>query len=187
MIRVGPNTLHINDPEVYQDMTKVGSRFIKDPDFYNLIMLPNTSIGETDPGRHRIRRQVLSPAFSTRRVQELSPMIESKVEKLMSRFENFAAARTPVNLFNASNAFTMDIISKMVLGEEIGCLDDPNFRNEFIEHLHAAFEMGWTEPTFPNMTKISLSLPPYLQERIFPIPVVEFKKVNETSLSIRTD
>lgn len=158
-------------------MTKVGSHFTKDPNFYDFITFPNTSIGETDQSRHRIRRQVLTPAFSAWRVQELSPVVEAKIEKLMSRFENLAAAQIPINVFNACKAYTMDIVSKIVLGEEVGCLDDPQFRNEFIEYLHAAFSMGWTATAFPNMTRLSLSLPPYLQSLVFPIPILEFRKV----------
>ena len=159
VIRIAPNELHINDPEVFQEITKIGSQFTKDSGFYDFITFPGTSIGETDPVRHRVRRQVLTPAFSPARVQELAPMVKSKADNLLSRFEEFATRDEPINMFRATKAYTMDVISTIVFGKELGCISDPKFRNKFIEYLHSTFEMGWTATAFPNMTRFSLSLP----------------------------
>lgn len=177
IVRIAPNELHINDPEIFQDMTKVGSHFTKDPSFYSYVTFPRTSVGESDPARHRARRLVLSPAFSPGRVQQLAPMVKEKVDLLLSRFEEYAKKENPININASSKAFTMDIISKIVFGKALDCLRDPNFRNQFIEYLHSTFDMGWTAPSFPLMTKFSLSLPEYVSETLFPIPIMEFKKV----------
>lgn len=179
MIRIAPNELHINDPDMFLEITKVGSQFTKDPGFYDYITFPGTSIGETDPIRHRIRRQVLTPAFSPLRVQEIAPMVRAKVDRLLERFDEFAARSEPVNMFRATKAFTMDVVSTIVFGKGLGCIDDPEFRNQFIEYLHSTFEMGWTATAFPNLTAFSLSLPEWVSEKLFPIPIMEFKKVSD--------
>lgn len=184
MIRIAPNELHVNDPEIFLDITKVGSRFSKDPNFYEFITFPGTSIGETDAAKHRIRRAVLTPAFSPNRVMQLAPMVKEKVDQLLQRFEECAEEGKPVNIFTSTKAFTMDIISKIVFGKELGCIQDPDFSNQFIEYLHSTFDMGWTATTFPNLTKFSLSLPEWLSEILFPIPLQEFKKV-KTPFTIR--
>ena len=159
-------------------MTKVGSQFTKDPGFYDFITFPGTSIGETDPVRHRVRRQVLTPAFSPARVRDLAPMVKCKVDHLLSRFEEFAARDEPINIFRATKAYTMDVISTIVFGKDMGCISDPHFRNEFIEYLHSSFEMGWTPTAFPNMTQFSLFMPEWLSKKLFPIPVMELRKVS---------
>ncbi|KAK7186865.1 benzoate 4-monooxygenase cytochrome p450 [Paraphaeosphaeria sporulosa] len=169
VVRIGPNDLHINDPEVFREMTKVGCHFTKDPEFYSFITFPGTSIGEVDPNLHKIRRQVLTPAFSPQRVQYLAPMVKNKVDRLLERFNSFASQSQPVNMFKASKAFTMDIISDIVLGKELGCIDNPEFKNQFIEYLHASFASGWIGTAFPNFLKFSLAFP------IFPIPIMEFR------------
>lgn len=46
---IAPNELHINDPDIFLDMTKIGSQFTKESSFYDFITFPGTSIGETDP------------------------------------------------------------------------------------------------------------------------------------------
>jgi cytochrome P450 len=183
VIRIGPNDLHVNDPEVFQDVTRVGSRFVKDPKFYKFITFPGTSIGETDPAAHRIRRQVLTPAFSPQRIQDLAPFIKQQVDKLLDRFSAFAKSSTPVDVNAASKAFTMDIISKILFGQQVGCLDDPEFRNDFVRYIKEAFEMGWTATAFPELTKFMLSVPEWLMKIVFPIPILVFKEVRSDPCS----
>ncbi|KAF1956651.1 cytochrome P450 [Byssothecium circinans] len=176
VIRIAPNELHINDPEVFREMTRVGSTFTKDPSFYNYITFRGTSVGETDPARSRIRRQVLAPAFSPARVQELAPTIKAKVDWLLARFEDSAGRSEAVDVSMAVKAFTMDVVSEIVLGNELGCMKNPNYKNQFMEHLHSTFDMGWTATAFPNLTAFSLSLPEWLSERLFTVPIMDFKK-----------
>lgn len=178
-MRVGANELHINDPEVYLDTTKVSSTFIKDPFFYQAISFPGTSIGETDPNQHRIRRKVLSPAFSGSRVQELAPEVLAKTNELIGRLRDYAVSDEPVCLSAAAKAFTMDIISRVVLGQETGCVLHPSFRNEFIIHLQKAFDIGWTATAFPMLSLAAMNLANRTSVSIFPLPIFEFKQVSQ--------
>ncbi|CAI6335377.1 unnamed protein product [Periconia digitata] len=176
VVRIAPNELHINDTDVFQEITKIGSPFTKDPGFYNFITFPGTSIGETDASRSRIQRQVLTPAFSPSRASELATSVKDKVDRLLERFVESSNRSEPVNLSMAVKAFTMDVISEIVLGKELGFMMDPGYRNQFIEYLHFTFDMGWTATAFPNMTIFSLSLPDWLSTALFPIPIMQFKK-----------
>ena len=74
----------------------------------------------------------------------------------------------------------MDVISSIVLGPqtELGRIQDPEFRNEFIEYLHSTFDMGWTATAFPNLTRLSLGMPEWLAERLLTVPIMEFKKAS---------
>ncbi|KAL2797386.1 cytochrome P450 [Aspergillus keveii] len=178
VIRIGVNDLHISDPAVYQDMTRVDSGFTKDPYFYQFISFPHTSIGETDPALHRIRRKVLTPALSGTRVQELAPTIVAKTEQLMRRFDAVAVSRSTISIHAAAKAFTMDIISKIVLGQEMGCIAEPSFRNEFIDFLHAAFSVGWMAPAFPRLSSMAIAVVERTGVKIIPLALVDFKRVD---------
>jgi hypothetical protein len=185
VVRIGVNELHINDPEVFLEMTKVGSKFTKDSNLYSVISFPGTSIGFIDPAGHRIRRQVLTPAFSPARVNALVPLVQKKVERLLDRFRVASQhPNLPMNVNAACKAFTFDIISTIVLGQDFGCVDHPLFKNEFVERLHEAFDMGWTGTAFPILTKISLSLPDWLSKIVFPIPILFFKDVSVLNLHL---
>lgn len=182
MIRIGANELHVNDVSVYQDITRVNSTFIKDPSFYSFISFPGTSIGETDPEKHRIRRKVLAPALSGSRVQELAPLVECKTDQLLSRLSN--ASGTSISVPAIAKAFTMDIISKVVLGQELGCLDHPEYRSELSDHLQAAFSVGWIGPSFPLLAAFALWVSQRIPAMLVLMPHLQFKKVSIVGTSL---
>jgi len=184
VIRIGVNELHTNNPEYFQQITKTGSKFIKESQFYRGISFPSASIGLVDPGKHRVRRQVLSPAFSPNRVQELSPRILEKVKQLCERFEQLAKSSSPVNINASFKAFTLDIISEIVFGEEFGVIDSPGFHHPHVDTLHAAIKQGWVSRSFPIFSQISLSLPERISTLLFPIPIEEFRRVRLIPSSI---
>ncbi|KAI1799432.1 cytochrome P450 [Daldinia bambusicola] len=176
VIRVGVNTLHISDPEVYQDLVRTNSTFTKDPHFYLNISYPGTLIGETNPAKHRVRRKVLAPALSGSRVQELAPAILEKTKQLVKRFEEAADKKSPICITSAAKAFTMDIISKIVLGQELGCVTEPNFRNQLTEYLEAGFKIGWVGTSFPTISSIALKAASMTSYVLFPMPLFSFKQ-----------
>jgi hypothetical protein len=181
VIRIGVNDLHISDIAVFKEINKVNTRFTKDAHFYQFISFPGTSIGETDPSRHRIRRKVLTPALSGTRVQELAPLIEAKANRLLERLGDAGSA--PVCVTAAAKAFTMDVISKIVLGEEQRCLDHADFRSSLSDNLQAAFETGWIGPSFPTISAIAMWFSERVPVSLFPMPHIQFKKVRDTPRS----
>ncbi|KAI3316474.1 cytochrome P450 [Xylariaceae sp. AK1471] len=176
VIRIGTNELHVSDYDVYRDISRPLSGFTKDPYFYQFISLPGTSIGETDPARHRIRRKVLAPALSGTRVHEMAPMIESKVRLLLDRMKKSTENTTNVCMTAAIKALTMDIISRIVLGQELGCLMHPEFRSELSDNLEAAFSVGWIGPSFPIMSALALWVAERVPLHIFPMPHLQFQR-----------
>jgi cytochrome P450 len=161
----------------------MGTKFTKDPEFYRGISFPRASIGLIDPAEHRIRRQVLSPVFSPTNVQDqLAPLVYDKVRKLCKKLEELMNASQPVNINASFKAFTLDVISKIVFGEEFGVLDSAGFRHIHVDTLHEAVKMGWVFRSFPTLSRISLALPEWISALLFPIPVEEFRRVRIASL-----
>ncbi|KAI0553291.1 cytochrome P450 [Xylaria curta] len=174
VVRIGPNDLSVNDPEVYLQITHVGSGFTKEPNFYKNISLPGTSIGETDPKKHRIRRKILTPALSNTRVSELASTVLHRVEQLLARFESFADSAEIISFTGACHALTLDVITQIVFGKSSACVAEPGFRNEFMDHLDAAFAIGWIATAFPSLTAIALWMSP--QFDLIPNPLLELKR-----------
>lgn len=182
-MRIGVNDLSVNDPQVFLAMTRVQSGFTKEPHFYSCISFPGTSIGETDPARHRTRRNVLTPALSGTRVQKLAPDILLKIERLLRRFDDCADSSTPICITSACHALTMDIISNIVLGQEIGCIEEPDFRNEFMDHMNEAFAGGWVATAFPTLAAVALYIASKTSISIMANPLIDFKQVSSRSMS----
>ena len=192
LVRIGVNELHVNDPEFFQDVTKMGSRFLKEPGFYRGISCPNSSIGLVDPVKHRVRRHLLVPAFSQARVEELSPSLEQKVSQLRNKLQVLASLSTAIDLAGALKCLTLDVISGVVFGQDFFALESNNFSHPQLKSLQRTLEGAWIFRTFPTLSKLSLSLPNYISSTVFLVPIVEFGKVSSletssASVSIRNN
>ena len=181
IVRIGVNELHINSPECFQELTKVGSKFTKEPAFYRGISFPSSSIGLVDPAAHRVRRQVLNPLFTAGHIQSIAPKIQSKIEHLCSVFDDMANRNAPVNVYAAFKSVTMDIVSEMVFGEEFGVTDSGDFHHPHLDALHDAVQKAWVFRTFPILGWLSLNLPDWVSSSLFPVPIIEFGKVRTDS------
>ncbi|KAL8658077.1 MAG: hypothetical protein Q9202_007630 [Teloschistes flavicans] len=177
VIRIGVNELHIDSPNYFQEITKVGSRFYKEPNFYRGISYPSSSIGLVDPIAHRIRRQVLHPIFTASRVQTIAHKLQSKVEHLCRKFDESVSEDAPVNLYAAFKSLTMDIVSEMIFGESFHVIDSPGFQHPHLDALHDAVKKAWVFRTFPKLGWLSLNLPDLVSSTLFPIPIIELGKV----------
>ena len=177
VVRIGVNELHVNDPEVFQDITRTGSKFIKEECFYAGISCPSSSIGLVDPAKHRIRRQLLAPASTQARVQELSSHVEHKVDQLYRRLETLSKSPAPLNLPGALKCFTLDVISRIVFGKEFGALTSSHFHHRQLVTLQKSLQGVWAYRAFPTLSKLSMMLPGWISETFFPIPLIELAKV----------
>jgi hypothetical protein len=71
--------LHFSEPRAYLDIYSPGSTFRKDPDFYTMFFLDESSFGSTDRRLAKHRRDVLSPFFSRKALKDLEYVIQDKV------------------------------------------------------------------------------------------------------------
>ena len=88
IVRINPHELHIIDPEFYDELYGVGSakKLDKYDQWVKLSGAPSSTFSTVSHDIHRTRRGALNPFFSKRSVQQLEPLIRSKVEKLSERF-----------------------------------------------------------------------------------------------------
>ncbi|KAH7115002.1 cytochrome P450 [Dendryphion nanum] len=175
VIRIGANELHVNDPDFYLSITNVSSSFHKEPEFYRQISLPGTSIGETDPNSHRIRRAVIAPSFSAAHVLKVhAPLIQEKLRQLCDLIDQNTTSGTPVNIKRAFKSLTLDVISKIVFGEEFGVLKSLNASHPYLDMLQETLKGGWISRAFPNVSATMMALPETIAERLFSIPILVF-------------
>ena len=114
---------------------------------------------------------------------QLESVVKLKVQRLAQRLDDHVESGQAVNITKACHALTLDIITEIVLGQASDCIGDSNFRNEFMDHLNAAFNVGWITTAFPRLTAAALYMSSWTSLRIFPIPLLDFKRVCESRMS----
>ncbi|KAM0305048.1 hypothetical protein ACHAO8_011224 [Botrytis cinerea] len=77
IIRIGPNEIHVSDPEYYNTLFSYNAVRNKDPFYTAQFNTPDTEFGAEDHYVHRMRRSALNPFFSKASIDRLSPMLTS--------------------------------------------------------------------------------------------------------------
>ncbi|PWY91666.1 putative cytochrome P450 [Aspergillus sclerotioniger CBS 115572] len=130
IVRINPREIHISDPTFYNEIYAGGSRRRdKDPYFTPAFSAPLSMVATNDHDHHRFRRSILNGFFSKRSVLQLEPMIQQKVDKLLSRFTAAHDDGDIIATEDAYAALTADVISFYSYGHSFNYLDHPTFNS----------------------------------------------------------
>ena len=182
IVRINPIHVHINDPEFYDEIHG-GAKRRRDRCRWSLHADDTGPIGGSmlqamDHDLHRNRRQAVSQFFSKRNIQELEPLMKSKVDKLASRFTQACEQGVVVNLTYAMGGLTMEIIAAYCFGQDMGSLEKPEYAKGWIDALHDGVQIRPLGRHFPTLINAMIRLPPSLLSFLDPktAPLFKFTK-----------
>lgn len=78
---------------------------------------------------HSRYRKALSHGFSAKGLQAQEPLLNSYIDKLMSRLKDAAESQLPVDLVKWYNLTTFDIIGDLAFGESFGGLENSQYHH----------------------------------------------------------
>jgi len=107
----------VHDKDLYLEVFKIGSKFIKSDRFYMCFASDYSVFNVSDPRDHRNKRSALSPLFSQRAVFELEGVIQDKIEHMMRKISELSAAEKLVNFHFIFRAVTIDIVTDFCYAE----------------------------------------------------------------------
>ena len=107
---MGPNEVHVYDPDFYHKLYFPNSKFYKDPSMHKVLGAPTSTLAESDPVRHKQRKAPLEPLFAKRNMQALEPMLMEIVDHCCSRFDEFFQAGKPVSMEWALKSLAMGML-----------------------------------------------------------------------------
>ena len=88
IVRIGPNEVHIVDPEFYHVLYVSGSqKRNKDHFIYDGFGQPDALLETGDHDLHRMRRAALNPFFSTQAISRMGSVVHDKLERLCAKLE----------------------------------------------------------------------------------------------------
>lgn len=120
---------------------------------------PLATIAALDHSRHRMLRSNLNPYFSMQRIRSLEPEIQSLVDKLCYRLNEFKNTGTPIPAQCAYTCFTTDVVSDYTMGTGFHYLDEPNFIPQWSETLSGIAQSSAFFKPFPWLLSLLKSLP----------------------------
>ncbi|KAL5336253.1 cytochrome P450 [Aspergillus crustosus] len=166
IVRITPNEIHLSDPENCEKIYFVGSRYGKDPGFYGAFDTKNLTFSTPSPAIHRIKRAVLNPFFSRKKVLELEEIVQDKVQKLVARMKRAFGSTSSIDLHHGFRAISIDIITDYAFDDCYNFLDKGDFGVGFFNDFREMGPALWFFQQFPELQRIAMGIPHWLAKCI---------------------
>ncbi|EQB48558.1 hypothetical protein CGLO_12186 [Colletotrichum gloeosporioides Cg-14] len=181
VVRIGPNEVHVIQPELYKVIYNQTAPFKKAWSFYRAFHRPHSLTTEMDPQAHRNRRRDLNRYFSKRAVDNLSSLVLEKISKLEIKLRRM---NETFDMHNAIHCMTVDAISDYAFGSDSNMIEasKDSFDADFLDVIHSNL-LVFPEMLFrPVLTACKLFLPAPLLAKIDE-NLAKFLKMNEWAQS----
>ncbi|TGZ76362.1 cytochrome P450 [Ascodesmis nigricans] len=149
VLRIEPNRLSFSSASAYTTIythRTSPQTFTKDPHLYSRLGDTDALGFYLDHRLARTRREFLNPDFTRRRILLSQGVVAGHVEHLVARLLEESQNRykdqdgervgdgdgEEVDIYRAFRSLTLDTISRLVLGRELGALDAPGFSHELV-------------------------------------------------------
>lgn len=128
LIRISPNTILTDDPDVLRRINGARGTYNKDSFYSASFKLPGheTMFSTTDTPTHDAIKAKLAGPYGGRETLAMEPIVDHMVKALNQHIRD-KASRGPgrtsvVNFADVVNYFTMDVITRVSFGRELGFL-----------------------------------------------------------------
>ncbi|KAL8839813.1 MAG: hypothetical protein Q9176_004216 [Flavoplaca citrina] len=159
IVRVAPHEVHLSDPEHYDKIYTVRSKFSKDAQFYGGFANPNSMFTTPSNELHRARRGDLNPFFSRKVVFDHETMVQEKVNKLMGRIEEALDSDMGLDVHHGLRAVSIDVITDYAFGESYRLLDQPDLGLQFFTLVQRLGPAAWLFRQWPWVKPVVMMMP----------------------------
>jgi Cytochrome P450 len=168
IVRIAPNEVHLSDPDNYDVIYSVGSKFYKDRAFYGALGDKFSIFSTASNELHRYRRAPLNPFFSRRSVLDLEGLVQSKAAKLCSILQNDLEEGKATNLHDGFRGISMDVITDYAFDDCWNQLDRDDLGAWFSNMAKNTGTTFWVMQQFPFLLKPMKSIPPETAKKLSP-------------------
>lgn len=131
IVRIGPNEVHILDPDFFEEFYNVSSRLNKDAWYYAFVASQDAGFGTSNADLHRARRKAMSRFFSFSAIARLELSSREKVLKLCERLQDIRDNGKLVNLSNAFRCLAADSVTSYCMPKGFNLLDSIDFADDY--------------------------------------------------------
>jgi Cytochrome P450 len=166
VVRIAPDEVHLSDPENYDKIYQLGTKYLKSPRYYQSFGLSASTFGTLDAQLHRARRAAISPRFSRKMVLELEGVVQSKVMKLCCEVAERLDANKPVDIYHGFRAVTADVITDYAFDNCYNLLDQEDFGVDYSSMSREFAPTFWVFMQWPLLQSVVMNAPMWLAKRL---------------------
>lgn len=173
VVRISPNSVHVNNPDFFDQLYNFTGRLDKDPKFYRMLGLPQSTFQTTSHELHRLRRKPISRFFTPGAVLKGEEIINRNLGRLSARLDQYRATGQPVNLSDALRCLTTDNITEYALPEGANLLDRSGFAASYNRQIRDLGIVSLWNRTFPFLLPLSMMTPRWIVKQFAPSGALE--------------
>jgi cytochrome P450 len=141
----------VNDPDFY-DVLFAGAHTKRDkpPTWSHAFSNIDSVFGTISHEKHRARRSALNPLFSQTSLRKLEPLIQDKIDRLVSVLGRYQQTGEVLPMRAAFAAMTSDIIADYCFGTSENYIEAPGFNaivlektDSLTENMHITVQFQW--------------------------------------------
>ncbi|KAM4619506.1 thromboxane-A synthase isoform 1-T2 [Polymixia lowei] len=89
-------------------------------------------------------RSILTPSFSSAKMKEMVPLINTAIDALMNNLNGYAESGEAFDIHRCFGCFTMDVIASVAFGTQLDSQNDPD--DPFVRHAEMFFSFNFFRP-----------------------------------------
>lgn len=140
--------------------------------------IPTSIAATVDHDHHRARRGYISRYFAKRNMTALEPIVQERLDRLCSRFDEKLISGETLSLDGCFSALTADVITILFYGKNVDYLGSPDFRFVIRDAFLGMSKMYHLARFIPLAVKVLKSMPLSVIRLIAPA-VAELQQVRE--------
>jgi hypothetical protein len=180
IVRITPNELSLSDPENYETIYYVGSKYAKDPRYYDAFGMEYASFTSCPNELHRLRRGPLNKFFSRAMVLELQSIVQEKADKLCALITKNSKAEEMLDIHHGCRALSIDVITEYMFNKCYDLLDAADLGTNFFELVRGIGPALWVFQQWPELS-IMNRLPLWVLKKMSP-PLAQILNLQEVCL-----
>lgn len=175
--RIGPKHVITDDPDITRRILAARSGYVRGPWFDSVRIDPHIPniVSERDVKKHGKIRSKLAPSFTGGSVRAMEPIVDQLVLEWIGRLRSQFSEKSNMRLCDIGRKIqflTVDIITKVCLGDEIGCIKNDRDMHRLLETVETGNRSCQYFSVFLELNTLFFQLAkiPPLRGLIFPKP-----------------
>nr|BAD98713.1 putative cytochrome P450 monooxygenase [Fusarium graminearum] len=124
LVRIGPNEVSIKDREAFVTINKQGSRFLKDPAFYDAFSSNHGNLFTfSNVDEHSKRKRLMSPSFSRASTEQHDAIVHATITPLVEEVVLSVRKGESIDLYSVMRRFAIKSIISFCYGNNSICPD----------------------------------------------------------------
>lgn len=132
-MRITPDEVHLNDPDNYEKIYYVGSKYAKAKPYYSTMSCGDSSFTTMGNEEHRVKRARLNPFFAKKKIVELEDVVQMNAIKLCDMTAKQFEKGEEMDLHHGLRAVSVDVITDYALNKSYNLLGAPDMGKFFAD------------------------------------------------------